>query len=110
MNFNQQFIAATVLVSFLPFVRSEGNMMLPLFALILLLRGQWKCLPLLAFGTVLYSIIGYFYYHDLFWIKTQNPYTGQNFDIYGSGELLRFVKGLSEIIGYPLIVLFVLKV
>jgi Gpi18-like mannosyltransferase len=103
---NSQYLTATILLSFLPFVRSEGNMMLPLFAMILLLRGQWKYLPLLAFGTVAYSIVGYFHYKDIFWIITKNPYTGSNYDIYGQGELLHFVKAYDLILGLPLTILF----
>lgn len=103
---NTNYFSATLLLSFLPFVRSEGNMMFPLFAMILLLRGQWKYLPWMAFGTVVYSIVGYFHYKDIFWIKTKNPYTGSNFDIYGKGELLHFVKAYDLILGLPITILF----
>lgn len=103
----EKFLVSTALLSFLPFVRSEGNLMFPLFALALILNKKWKLIPFLAFGTIAYSIIGYFHYHDIFWIQTKNPYNGSNFDIYGKGELLHFVKAYKLIFGLPLVSLFV---
>jgi hypothetical protein len=99
---------ACLLVSFLPFVRTEGLLILPLFFVILIVRKRFWVSPVLAAGTVLYSIIGYFYYKDILWIKNQNPYTGHNKDIYGSGELLHFVKNHELIWGAALGILFVL--
>jgi len=62
-----------------------------LFGMVLLLRGKWLVIPLLAFGTLVYSIVGWFYYGDFFWVANQNPYTGHNADLYGSGELLHYI-------------------
>ncbi|MGR6088508.1 MAG: hypothetical protein ACU4F9_10055 [Arcticibacter sp.] len=105
---HNRYLVGTLLISFLPFVRSEGNMMLPLFGMVLLLRGKWFHIPLLAFGTLAYSVVGWFYYDDFFWVANQNPYTGHNADLYGSGELLHYVKKMDIILGYPILVLFVL--
>ena len=103
---NEKYFWPTILISFLPFVRSEGNLILPLFAFILFIRKQIFLIPFLTFGTIAYSIIGYFYYHDLFWIQTQNPYKGLNFDIYGKGPLNHYVMGYDEILGLPLTVFY----
>ncbi|MFM7080079.1 MAG: hypothetical protein ACKOYC_09870, partial [Bacteroidota bacterium] len=105
---HNRYLAGTLLISFLPFVRSEGNMMLPLFGMILLLRGKWFHIPLLAFGTLVYSLAGWFYYNDFLWVANQNPYTGHNADLYGSGELLHYIKRMDIIIGYPILVLFII--
>ncbi len=105
---HHRYLAGTLLISFLPFVRSEGNMMLPLFGMVLLLRGKWLIIPLLVFGTLVYSIVGWFYYGDFFWVANQNPYTGHNADLYGSGELLHYVTKMDIILGYPILVLFIL--
>jgi hypothetical protein len=45
-----------------------------------------------------------FVYHDFFWLIHQNPYK-YKVDIYGSGELLHFVKHLKSITGLPLLFL-----
>ncbi|MBI3500551.1 MAG: hypothetical protein HY063_02060 [Bacteroidetes bacterium] len=102
LTFEESFFLSAMLVSFLPYVRSEGYLILPFFFIVLIYRRKIFMFPFLAFGTIAFSIIGYFYYHDLFWIKNQNPYTGQNSDLYGHGELLHFVNNYDEIFGKPL--------
>jgi len=101
------FIAVALLISCLPFVRSEGFLFMPLFALIFLWRKKYLTILLFSFGTVALSIIGYFYYHDLFWIKTQNPYTGHNSDIYGRGSLFHFISNYRALWGTALFALFI---
>ncbi len=99
---------STILISFLPFVRSEGYLLLPLFFLILIINKKYLIIPLLAFGNVAYSIAGYFYYHDLFWLYTQNPYDGHMSEIYGHGPLLHFINYYEYIWGKPLGILICL--
>ncbi|MBL0327915.1 MAG: hypothetical protein IPP64_00510 [Bacteroidetes bacterium] len=104
--FIERYFFACILVSFLPFIRTEGNMILPLFFIVLIYRKKFLSIPLLAFGTFVYSLIGYFYFNDFFWIKNQNPYDGANRAFYGSGELLHFVKSYNFIWGSALTILF----
>lgn len=105
LTMKQRYLVAALLVSFLPFTRTEGFFLLPLFGMVLLLRGQWKLLPFLGAGTLLYSIIGGFYYHDFLWILHQNPYTGAE-DVYGHGPLFHFVRNNEFILGTAGVVLF----
>ncbi len=107
LMFVNRYFWACVLVSFLPFVRADGNMILPLFFIILIYRRKILLSPLLAFGTFIYSIIGYFYYNDFFWIINQNVYNGANSDIYGSGGLFHFVANHNFIWGTTLGLLFI---
>lgn len=102
--------AAAILISFLPFVRTEGFLFLPLFFLVLIFYRSFVPALLLSFGTALYSIIGFFYFGDLLWIKTQNPYNGANRDAYGSGELFSFADKYDSIWGVVLTVLLVLGI
>jgi len=71
---NNKFILTCIIISFLPFVRSEGLIILSVFAFYFLVKKEWKMLPLLLFGHIAYSIAGYFIYHDLFWVFTKIPY------------------------------------
>lgn len=105
--FAERYLLACVVVSFLPFVRTEGNLVLPLFLIVLVYRRKFVSIPFLAFGTFIYSVIGYFYFNDFFWVKNQNPYNGENKAFYGSGELLHFVKSYNFIWGSALTILFV---
>lgn len=106
--FNEKYFWGSIFISFIPFVRAEGYIMLPLFGLILLWRKQWKRIPLLLFGYIFLSIIGFFYYKDLFWIRNKNPYNGDNLNEYGRGTLTFFVEKFDYVLGYPLGILVVI--
>lgn len=101
-----KFTVAFLIISFLPMIRSEGLFLFPLYITIGLYRRKYFSLLFLATGTLLYSIAGYFYFGDFFWLQTQNPYKGAG-ALYGSGELLHFIKNNEFILGTPLVVLFI---
>lgn len=105
--FNRQYIASAILVSFLPFARTEGLFLLPLFFLAFLSERKFIAVLLLFTGTVFYSLVGYFYYNDILWLVNQNPYTGAK-DIYGSGKFLHFVKASKDITGIPVAIMLVI--
>lgn len=96
-------------VSFLPFVRTEGLIIAGVFALALLLRKEWRTLPRLALGTVLYSLVGGYFYGDLLWVIHQNPYATLQ-SVYGKGGLLHFADAMPYIIGIPLTLLVALSI
>lgn len=95
---------AMVLWSFLPFVRSEGWIILPVLALLIAFDKRYKQLPLLILGTVLYSIAGSGYHHDLLWVFHENPYSGVE-PKYGSGSWLHYLDQLPYAMGLPLFAL-----
>lgn len=99
-----QGLAAVIWVSFLPFVRSEGLVILCVWAVYLLFTRRWRWLPLLMAGHVALSIAGYFYYGNLLWVFKKIPYATMG-SVYGAGKLLHFVKGLWEVVGYPMYLL-----
>lgn len=105
----QKYLTAGVIISFLPFIRTEGFFLLPLFAVVFIAQRKYTGCLWLLFGTILYSVIGYFHYHKLFWIWTENPYKDAA-AVYGRGSLFRFVGKNEFILGTPLVVLFVLGV
>jgi hypothetical protein len=107
LMFENKYFLATLIISFLPFVRTEGNLILPFFFCVLLYRKKYFYIPMLAFGTIAYSFIGFLYYKDILWIKNQNPYTGSNADIYGKGELMHFLNNHNLIWGTALYSLFI---
>jgi hypothetical protein len=101
----QQYSVAGIIVSFLPFIRSEGLIFLGVFGLYFLLSRKWKLIPLLLFGHIVYSIAGYFIHHDLLWVFTKVPYAYLS-STYGSGTLFHFVDRLVYVIGVPIYILF----
>lgn len=100
-----KFLFSTLVISFLPFVRTEGIIFFALWLVLLGFNKKWKIIPLLFSGTLIYSLIGWSYYGDILWVFHKMPYTGAG-NIYGHGELLHFVNSADHIIGIPLIILF----
>lgn len=104
---NKKYIPAAIVLSFIPFVRTEGFILFAVFAIALLLRGSYVSILFLSTGTLFYSLVGFFVFDDIFWIMHRFPYQmGEN--IYGSGELLHFVKKSDYIFGVPLIALIII--
>ena len=104
-----KYIAACLIVSFLPFIRSEGLIIIGVFGFYLLLKKEWKLIPLLLFGNVVYSIAGFFVYNDFLWVFTKIPYAHLS-STYGSGRLLHFIEQLIYVIGVPIYILFLIGV
>lgn len=90
---------AAVIMSFTPLMRSEGIIVMGVFAAYLLVRRQYAVLPLLAVGQAIYCIVGYPYYGDLLWVFRRIPYATLESG-YGSGPLTHFATHLHEVIGY----------
>lgn len=87
---DKRYIWAAILVSFVHLVRTEGIVLIPVYGLYLLVIKQYRMIPWLFTGTVVYSIIGYFYYDNLFWLITEMPYTGGAVSLYGTGRFFHF--------------------
>lgn len=110
--FAKKHLFATIIISFLPFVRSEGLIIVGVFAVYYIFDKNYRFLTWLFFGHLFYSIIGAFYFKDLFWVFTKIPYSDST-GKYGNGNLSHFLIQLNYIIGVPLYFLlglgFVLK-
>lgn len=101
----RNYLAAVLLISFLPFVRSEGLILLGVFGIYFMIKQKWRLLPFLAAGHVVYSITGFFVHHDLLWVFRKIPYARLD-SVYGRGELTHFASQLFYILGLPALVLF----
>ncbi len=101
----EEYSTSAIILSFLPFVRTEGILILIIFFFVFLLYRKYKSIPLLLVGYVLFSFVGWAYYDDFFWVIHKMPYTGAS-EIYGRGELFHFVKALPHIMGFPFLLLF----
>lgn len=106
---NNKVTASLIILSFLPFVRSEGLLMIGVFGTLLLVKKQWKQIALLSVGHIFYSIIGLFAFGNFFWLFVSNPY-GKLSSTYGGGELFHFVHQLFYVIGAPIYFFFVVGV
>jgi hypothetical protein len=100
-------VCAAILLSFIPFVRSEGYAVILAFILVMLLNKKWKAIPFLLTGTIIYSVIGGFYYDDFLWVFTQSPYNPDGVEFYGTGEFLFYFKSSKIIFGDLISILIV---
>lgn len=98
-------LTGAIIISLLPFIRSEGLIILGVFGFYFIVKKQWKALPYLALGHLFYAIAGYAVYKDLLWIFKKIPYA-QLSSIYGEGELTHFVEQLYYVVGFPIYILF----
>lgn len=98
-------ILACILISFLPFVRSEGLIILGIFGLYFLIKKDWKAIPFLLFGHITYAFAGFFVYGDLLWIFNKIPYAKLS-SVYGEGTWNHFIQQLYYVVGLPIYVLF----
>lgn len=108
--FSKRYIAAAVVISFLPFARSEGYFMIPLVFLGLLLRKQWKAIPFLGLGFVFFSILGAYQYKDLLWVIRNNPYPLIHPVYHTPGDFWSFIKQADITFGVPNLVLLCLGI
>lgn len=103
----KRLLAGIILISFSPFIRSEGLIIIAVFGLYLLWVKEYKKIPWLFFGHLIYSIVGFFYYEDILWVFTKIPYANLG-SPYGSGRILHFADQLIYVTGIPLLILFLL--
>ena len=102
---NQKYLSACLVISFLPYVRSEGLIIIGVFVIYFFYKKLWKLFPFLFFGSLAYAIAGYFVHGDFLWVFTKIPYARLS-SVYGSGDLFHFAEQLINVVGVPLYVLF----
>ncbi|MBS1619790.1 MAG: hypothetical protein JST76_14805 [Bacteroidetes bacterium] len=92
---------SAVLISFLPFIRSEGIFIGAVMAGYLVWLRQWRLLPLMLTGHLLYGLAGAPYQHgDLLWPLHTIPYATAD-GHYGSGPWLYYMQEMPSITGVP---------
>lgn len=95
---NEKYISSSIVISFIVFSRNEGFIFFPIFIAAYLLTKQYKAIPYLFTGTILYSCISFIVYYDFYRIFTHNPYPLVA-SLYGSGALAHFFDNRITIFG-----------
>ena len=87
---NEKFIWGSILLSFMPFARSEGFVIIAVVILFFVLTKRMKYLPYLLVGSVVFNFIGWAITGKPLWIFQSNPYMGSSYDdSYGSGPVFQ---------------------
>ena len=89
---------SAALVSWLPFVRSEGFILLGVWAVYLAWRRQWGQLPLLVLGYAVFSAVGAVALGEPGWVFGHNPYA--TVSVYGHGDWPHFFISLPGLLGW----------
>lgn len=106
--FSEKYAASAIFISFLFLARTEGLAFELLFLIALIIRKQYRAIPWLATGFLVFSLIGLvFHYHDFWWLYNQRPYSTGNQFVYGNGELYYFLVRIPEYSGVIITVLMV---
>jgi hypothetical protein len=103
-SLNKRHLAAAVCISFLPYVRSEGLLILGVYLMYFVSIKHWKVIPFLLFGSFVYGVAGYFAHGSFFWVFSKIPYATLS-SVYGSGDLMNFVYQLYYVVGAPVYIL-----
>jgi len=79
-----------LIASFLPFARSEGMLVVIAAVPYLLLFKQWKILPLLTCGFLVYALLGWWLIDQPMWYFENDPYP--EISPYGSGNWYQYIE------------------
>ena len=94
----EKYYPGLVFFSFLPFVRSEGLIILCVLIVYLIIKELYQLIPLLATGHIVYSLAGYFIHKDFLWVFNKMSYATLS-SAYGIGKWMHFVITLPESAG-----------
>ena len=100
--FHDKYIWSAIVISFIPIVRTEGIVLIPLFWMAYAFKREFLAIVFTLTGFFFVSTAGYFFMDEYWWLITKMPYKGGTEDIYGSGSLLHFVNDSRGIFGYPI--------
>lgn len=100
MLLEKRFFWFALIVSFMPFMRSEGQLPVLLALILLIYNKQYKIIPILFCGFLIYSFAGVFVYDDFWWYFTESPYAMNN-GIYGKGSWDHYLLSYKSYLGNP---------
>ncbi len=100
---------ACVVISFLPFIRSEGFLFLPLFALLCIYYKRWSALPLLSLGFLVFTFIGFYFKGTWNWVFGTNFYLTKPTN-YGHGTWYHFFASHYLTFGWALSAFLVIAI
>lgn len=92
-------ILSVILLSLLPFARSEGLLVLALSSGMLILFRQWRLLPYLLCGFIVYAVIGLLVGKSFFWYFQNDPYRTNG--LYGHGSWMHYLISYRNFLGNP---------
>ena len=96
----KKFMWFAIVLSLMPFMRSEGQLPVLLGFFLLLFNKSYKHIPFLATGFLVYAFVGLLVYHDFWWYFTRSAYNMEN-GIYGKGPWNHYLISYKNYLGNP---------
>ncbi len=96
----KKFFWFAIVLSLMPFMRSEGQLPVLLGFFLLLYNKSYKHIPFLATGFIVYALVGLIVYHDFWWYFTRSAYNMEN-GIYGKGPWNHYLLSYKNYLGNP---------
>lgn len=95
-----------LLIAIMPYVRSEGQFLLPIALIILTLNRAIQYAVLFIIVFVFFGNVGWIAHEDFWWYFTQNPYKDAS-DIYGHGAWYHYIVNWHLHLGLPGLILLI---
>ena len=105
--FSERLHWSAFVISFIPMIRTEGIILLPLFAIAYGLRKSYLSIFLLITGFIIISLLGLPFHESIWWQITEMPYQGES--VYGSGVWYHFIERTRGVGGYLNMLLFLVS-
>jgi hypothetical protein len=105
LSVSKQIVLPLFLISWLPFVRSEGFIFVLIIAVYYVINKKWKYLPILLSGTIVMNSIGWYVSGEPLWLFASNPYVNTAITAYGKGSLLHFFLWGIPVFGLGFLIL-----
>jgi hypothetical protein len=102
----KKYTFSTIVISFILFSRSEGILFIPIYAVAMAIKRQWRTLPFLLTGFISYGVLGVILGKGFLWYYFDYPYSAI-VSFYGKGPFWNWFTNHQSITGSPFSVLIV---
>ena len=106
--FREKYVLSAIVLSFIYFARSETMIFYPIFLAACLFKKQFKAIPFLFTGILVFTLIGGFFFRDFLWLIHKFPYPIHSKTYKEAGPLLHFLNHRDMIFGLPIEILLVI--
>lgn len=102
----ERYAWGAVVVSFLPLIRYEAVVLLPVYAIFLINKKHYREILLMLTGMVIYSLLGALAGKNILWLFTEFPHQN-TVGVYGKGKFFHYILRSPGFFGIPNEIFFV---
>ncbi|HCC84815.1 MAG TPA: hypothetical protein DEP87_03980, partial [Candidatus Pacebacteria bacterium] len=102
---SKKFVLSAIVISIIPLVRNEGFIFFPLIVMSLIFVKQYRIIPLVFSGMIIFGLLSHFFKQDFFYFFNSSPYPLEAYSVYGKGSLEHFFINKNYLFG-PIVEMF----